>query len=369
LPVYSSNAGRDAQATNGLATIGQFISAKLRAIDCRELPPTNDAARSVDALLFVHTPNTTAQERLAFAEAIAQTIERSVRVALVDLTATKDDKEALLIELRRRKLLDKLFSYASAAPSDDAALEATNRALAHATALLIAFKFMRDDYDRVYRIDRAHVRLLFSRYLSDWAYALRVRPALAAQVQEKSASDANWLNNDPARAERFVIDQLQPLAEELFQEQFRRNLHAILLNSGERTQFEVTLLQRLQLRLTLPTLEAEINQAVHLAQLRSLPPAAEARGDWSLVNERLDERLLRRFYEVDWPVFKTDAEMVELNIKLQAGSGAPEGYRIASTRKRGETRRIEITAATAQGAFYARPATHRSADAQSARRA
>lgn len=352
LPVYSSNAGREAPATHGLATLGQFISAKLRAIDSRELPPTNESARSVDALLFVHAPNTSEQERLAFTESIAQTIARSVRVALVDLTINKEDKEALLTELRRRKLLDKLFSYASSAPGDGASLEAANRTLAHAAALLVAFRFLRDDYDRVYRIDRAHMRLLFSRYLSDWAYALRVRPALAALVKEKSAADPNWLNNDPARAERFVIDQLQPLAEELFQEQFRRNLHAILLNSGERTQFEVTLLQRLQLRLALPTLEAELNQAIHLAQLRSLPPAAEARTDWSIINERLDERLLRRFYEVEWPIFKTDAELIELNIKLQPGSGAPEAYRIASSRKRDATRRIEITAATTQGAFY-----------------
>lgn len=352
LPVYSSNAGREAQAANGLATLGQFVSAKLRAMDTRELPPTTEGARSVDALLFVHTPGTGAPERQAFAESIAQTIDKGVRVALVDLAAQPQDKEALLAELRRRKLLDKLFSYASSAPGDDATLEAANRALAHATALLVAFKFLRDDYDRVYRIDRAHVRLLFSRYLSDWAYALRVRPALAAWVREKSASDPNWLNDNAARAEGFVADQLQPLAEELFQEQFRRNLHAILLNSGERTRFEVALLQRLQFRLALPSLEAEINQVIHLAKLHSLPPPAEARTDWSIVNERLDERLLRRFYEVEWPTFKTDAELVELNIKLQSGSGAPEAYRITSNRKRGETRRIEITAATAQGAYY-----------------
>ena len=124
-------------------------------------------------------------------------------------------------------------------------------------------KVLRNDVDRVFRIDRAQVALLFSRYLQDWAFNLTVRTKLDAYAREQQA-DPNNLGEAVERAEKFAFDQLQPTATELFDEQFRRNSHAILLNSGERAEFRISLLQRLQVRFaSQKTSEAEIKQSIH----------------------------------------------------------------------------------------------------------
>src|SRR5262249_2616978 len=135
--------------------------------------PPNNPARNVDALLFVHTPRTPDANRDAWIEAIARNLENGAKVAVADLSETRESKEAVIAELRRRKLLDKLITYASSNPSDPGgdSTDAISRALTHESAFLNAVKFMRDDLARVRRFDRAHFDLLFNRYLSDWAYA------------------------------------------------------------------------------------------------------------------------------------------------------------------------------------------------------
>ncbi len=59
----------------------------------------------------------------------------------------------MIDELRRRKLLDKLISYASSDPASEGVIStgAISRAIAHTSVFLNAVKFMRDDLDRMRR--------------------------------------------------------------------------------------------------------------------------------------------------------------------------------------------------------------------------
>jgi len=287
---------------------------------------------------------------------------KRTKVAVVDLSETKESKEALIAGLRRLKLLDKLIAYASSDPLSrgGASEDAISRAVTQASAFSNAVKFMRDDIDRVLRFDRAQFELLFSRYLTDWAYALTVRPALDDFVKSELKSDPNRLDAATERAEAFAFERVKQSAEELFKEQFRRNVHAILLSGGERAQFQISMMQRLQVRLpTRKTSEAEIRQSVYIPQINfpELSPGA-GRARWFLENEDVDERIARRFVSTDWGRFKSDVGEVEITIKLssqqgqQGRQGSQESYTVSSSRKE-EIRRVTITAASNQGVFYA----------------
>ncbi|MBO0724617.1 MAG: DUF4127 family protein [Blastocatellia bacterium] len=364
-PVFSSV---EVEAT----ALNQGVSATIRNAG-GAAPDRAAAARGVDAFLFVHAPRTTAANLDAFVEAMARAAENGAKIAVVDLSETKGSKEALMAGLRRLKLLDKLIAYASSEPGDPgshggASADAIIRAVSHASAFLTAVKFMRDDVDRVLRFDRANFELLFSSYLTDWAYALTVRPALDDFVKGELKSDPNLLPNSPEnslpdgreaateRAEAFAFGRIKQSAEELFKEQFRRNVHAILLSGGERAQLQLSMMQRLQVRLpTRKTSEVEIRQSVYIPQLNfpeASPIAGRAR--WFLENEEVDERIARRFVSTDWGRFKSDVGEVDITIKLssQQGQGSQESYAISSSRK-GEARRVTITAPSNQGVFYA----------------
>jgi len=275
LPIYSSKEGRQSAQSRDTIALDQSINAKVKLTGGVLPVQESEAAPSVDMVLFVHTPQTTEAQRTSFAKTIAQTIERGARVVVIDLSGTKAGKEALLSELRDQKQLDKVVAYASSTLPDpvataspaisasDQTREAASRALSQAVIHFTAMKVLRNDLDRIFRIDRAQVTLLFSRYLQDWAYNLIVRPKLDAFAREQKA-DPNNLGEAVERAEKFTFDQLQPIATELFDEQFRRNSHAILLNSGERAEFRISLLQRLQVRFaSQKTLQAEIKQSIH----------------------------------------------------------------------------------------------------------
>lgn len=256
LPLYSSAAGHDA--------VHRAVSDRIRLVGGEELSSINEAARSPSILLFVHAPQTGEQERAALVESLAGAISKNYRVALLDLSDSKASKEGLLAELRRRKLLDQVLAYASSDPTTGAP-SAAARVLTHAASLLVAVRFLRDDVDRVGRIDRAHVNLLFKSYLSDWAYALEIRPKLEAFVREQLKADPAKLGANTERAEEFAQREIRALAEELFKDQFKDNVHGILLNSGERAQFVLRFVQTLRLRLpSQKTSEAEIQPAVYL---------------------------------------------------------------------------------------------------------
>jgi hypothetical protein len=345
VPAFSS-------AEAGNSRLHAAISAAVSAIG-GVLADSPDSVRGVDAALFVHTPRTTDANRSAFVDVIARNIENGMKIAVADLSETKESKEALIAELRNRKLLDKLYSYASSDPGGDST-EAVSRAVTHTSAFLNAVKFMRDDIDRVLRFDRAHFELLFSRYLADWAYALNVRPALDDYAKGELKADPARLEAATERAEAFALGRVKQSAEELFKEQFRRNIHAILLSGGERAQFQISMMQRLQVRLpTRKTSEVEIRQSVYIPQT-NLPELSSiaGRARWFLETEEVDERIARRFVSTDFGRFKSDVAEVEVIVKLATRQGPQESYAISSSRK-GEIRRVTITAPSNQGVFYA----------------
>ncbi|HMV48169.1 MAG TPA: DUF4127 family protein [Blastocatellia bacterium] len=264
LSVYSSKEGSQVKESRNPIELERSVAAKIK-IAGGAAPTTAEAAAGADIALFVHTPQTNPETRLVFAKAASQAIEKGVRVALVDLSENKTGKDAVLAELRGQKQLDRLLSYASSNLSDEAETrEAVNRALAQAVLHFTAMKSLRTDADRVLRIDRAQVTLLFSRYLQDWGYNLIVLPKLDEYVQKQLKAAPDNLGQNIEAAEKFAFEQLQPIADELFEEQFRRNSHVILLNNGARAQFRISLLQRLLVRLDSgKTTEAEIKQSIH----------------------------------------------------------------------------------------------------------
>jgi hypothetical protein len=365
MPVYSSGAGRDAVVAGYGLPLHQLVVDKIGKAGGVEVPQTSEGARNVDVLLFIHTAQTPEQDRVAFIETIAQTIDRNVRIALVDLSQTRESRDAVMAELRRRKLLDRLASYAALDPETERAGEAVARALAHSAAFLVSIRFLRDDLERVRRFDRAQVSLLLSRYLTDWAFPLSIRPKLPPFLRDQPTGESLKPRQNAETAETFVLNELKLVAEELFNDQFKRNIRGFLLSNGERTQFEVRLIQRLLSRLYLradspQTAEVEVRPAIYLVHLGNVAvPQLRSNKIWRLYPDGLDERVGRRWDAIDWGSFKTDAERVEMNIDISAKpgkSGAPldsiEGYTIVSKRSR-ENRRIDIAAATNQGAFYA----------------
>ncbi len=190
--------------------------------------------------------------------------------------------------------------------------------------------------------------------MTDWAYALTARPKLDDFVKSELKSDPNRLGAATERAEAFAFEQIKQSAEQLFKEQFKRNIHAILLSTGERAQFEISMMQRLQVRFpTRKTSEAEIRQSVYVPQINSPElTSTSGRARWFLENEDVDERIERRFLSTDWGRFKSDVEEVVINVKLAQRPGSQESYTISSSRK-GALRRITITAPSNQGLFYA----------------
>ncbi len=320
-----------------------------------------------DFYLFVHTPQTAPNVSSAFANALEKAANDSVRCAVLDLTHDAASQEALLNNLRQRKLLDRLAAYAAATPAAATSTtdsQALTRALTQTATWLISIKFLRDDVERLRRTERTQIALLLGSYLRDWAYPQHMRPALETflRTHRKPASEQF---TGTEQAETFALGELKLYAEKLFAEQFKRNIHAVLLATGERAEFEITLLQRQQIRLNALTpdelAEPEIKLVMHLAHLGNfLPQPALPRTLWDFTNDsRLDERLGKRFDAVDWRVFKSDAEAVEVSVKLNqnaqanaANHASLESYVIRS-RRNGQTRRIEISAATVQGAFYA----------------
>lgn len=364
LPVYSLNAARENTDKRKYLQLVRSVSAGIRAIDADEAPQRPGSARNVEILLFIHTPQTSEAERRALIDTIVQVIERNVRVAIADVSDEKAGKEFLLAELRRRKLFDRLAGFASTDLDKPQPAETVNRALAQASSFLVSIRFLRDDLDRVRRIDRAQVNLLLNRYLSDWVYPVQVRPKLAGFTggQSKTQSDQPYQPNQPDqeeeddRLESIAVNQLRPPAEEFFNEQFRRNLHAILLSNGERAQFELRLLQRLSVRLARPSLEAEIKPSIYEVYLGNVPTSRlPSRTLWDLLGDDLDERVARRWDAIEWVSFKTDVNSVEMRFRISTvsnGAAQNEGYQIRSKRSR-DVRRIEIVAPSWRGAFYA----------------
>lgn len=330
-PVYSSS---------GQGALRRSISRQIETLGATEFVASQGEPRPPDLLLFVHMPGATPTERDQLLGGLEQAIGRRTRVAVVDLHPAG----GLFAALREKRLLDRLAGFA--ADSQLVAVGATTaRALSQAVTAMAGLHALRDDLDRLFRLERAQVRLLFSRYLSDQIFPHEVLPALPAA---KTGVD------EAHRTE--ILARLQAPATLLFNEQFRRNIHATRMTNGERAQFQIALLQQLRLRLlTDPVAPAvEILPAIHLAWLGNLSQAATT---WELTGDEVDRRLIDRWLRFGWEGFATGAERVRVAIRVTAtakgpGASPAEGYRIESRRTRA-TRRIEIHAGTVAGAGHA----------------
>ena len=296
--------------------------------------------------VFIHTSQTSETERTAMVNALASLTANGVRVALVDVAENAKERAALLAALRERKLLDRLTAFASVNAQAPSAEAACQRALAQANLWIIALRFLRDDIERVRRIERNQIAASLSAYLRDAVY-----PTLALDV-------SGALAEHEARAQ----SALRPAAETLFIEQFKNNVHAVRLNTDERVEFVSRLLQRLQVRFgataNAPEIRPEIRVDVNLVLLGSLFIVRDfPRAEWELNNAAsFDPRIIARFQSILWQTFKMDVNEATITIKLANKStndlATAQGYSLNS-RKAGQTRRVTINAATAQGAFYA----------------
>ncbi|MFM8396000.1 MAG: hypothetical protein ACKOB4_18940 [Acidobacteriota bacterium] len=288
-----------------------------------------------DLLLFVALPGTSDAGHERLIDGIRRTIGRDVRVALADLTTDAASQERLSATLRRERWLDRLASLAASQPEPSPPSTATRlaapeetvaRSLAHSTIFLTGMRSLRDNLEQLYRIDRTQVALLLSRYLKDY----------------RDPRGPRTLSENPPRETEEMV---RTRAEELFKEQFRRNIHATRLATGERAQYEIRLLQ--QLRVRIPAVASgraapEIVPSIHLAWLGNLSRSATS---WYVTNDDLSPRLIKRWVDIPWFRFATGAERVRVTFISKRMS--PESYRIVS-RLSGATREIEISGVTDQ---------------------
>ncbi len=358
LPVYSGRGG---------AAIRREVTRQIEAIGGRE----SRGNAAPDLLLFVHLPGTTAEEWAALLSNLERTIDRDVRIALLDLSGSAegeaklpqatDPSRSLLTVLRERKWIDRLASYASSPPvlngevppsivpwADPTGTARTVAAgLSQSTLFLGSLLFLRDEYERLIRVDRAQVALLLARVLAQQSVGYRL-PGLSAPTSRDALAET-------------LRGNLSAEAEVLFREQFWRNVHAIRMTTGERVRFEMRLLQRLQVSLTpianpeSDRFEIEIRPSIHTAPLRSFAPRADQSiAVWELSEAKLAPRLARQWANFPWWRMRIDVDQVRLTIRFGGKEGASlpsEGYRIRN-RRRGSTRTIEVFAATEQGAAY-----------------
>lgn len=340
LPFYTESGGASIrlQVSRMIAAVGGI---EVAAGDRLNAPP--------DLLLFVVLPGTTPTGHQRLIDGIRLTIGSNTRVAIADLTNDRESRARLFAALRHERWVDRLAALAgsdtSTGRSDD---NTTARAISQAVLFLAGYRSLRDDEDRLYRIDRSRVRLLFARCLEDYVYPLNVRPLILTQIQEGVAI---------ADIENEATARLLPQANALFNEQFRRNIHATRLVNGGRTSFEISILQQLRLRFSSGAVNnsrLEILPSIHLATLSWPWRQNRDQSRWEVKNDDLDVRLRDWWHQIPWESFAVGSEKVEVTFRDEPRgvAGSLEGYHIRSRKSR-SMRRIEIFAATDQSRSYA----------------
>ncbi len=214
------------------------------------------ASGKADIFLYVLTEGTDDAQFTNLIDALTRTVAAGYYVAVVDLSGNPD---RLMVQLRERKLLDLLNAYAASTSPE----KAFGNVLTQISARLISAKVLRlqMSVDQLQRAERAQIEMMLMRYFEDWGYTAMVKPKLEIYTQDP--------NITAEMAEEFLKNNLQIIANQLFDQQFRRNIHSVLLPSGKRAPFIVSLLQRLSVHLTAPpnTNEIEIEAGIHLIQM------------------------------------------------------------------------------------------------------
>lgn len=259
LPIY-------AESSETTSAVSQAIDTQLAASNGTRIKinfeeaPLIAVARRADVLLFIYPAKASETDSQAIIDNIVRTVSSGSYVAVVDLSEPADDR--LIRELRQRKMLDLLVAYAGSGDvSRDIGLT-----LAQSSARIVGAKFLRDDIDRLQRIERAQVEAIFSRYLLDWGYSKKIRPLLELHVREVLKADPKNLADSVEKAEQFAYSEISTLAEGLFNEQFRRNIHSVLLADAGRVEFRLDAVQRFQFRLPWKSTEVpEIFPRIYVA--------------------------------------------------------------------------------------------------------
>ena len=206
-----------------------------------------------DVFLFVLADATDEAKFSTLFEVVTRTVAAGYYVAVVDLSSNPD---RLMTQLRERKLLDLLNAYAASTSPETA----FGNVLTQISARLISAKVLRLKMteEQLQRGERAQVEMMLMRYIEDWGYATVVKPKLETYLKEPNIS--------AEQAEEFLKNNLQTLGNQLFDQQFRRNIHSVMLASGQRAPFIVSLLQRLSAHFTEPGKinEIEVEVGVHL---------------------------------------------------------------------------------------------------------
>ena len=212
-----------------------------------------------DIFLFVLTEATDEAKFASFVDILTRTVAAGYYVALADVSGNPD---RIITILRERKLLDILNGYAASRSADTAFANV----LTHISARFISAKVLRLQMgvDQLQRSERAHIEMMLMRYIEDWGYTSVVKPKLEIYLQQPNLS--------PEMIEEFVKNNLQTVGNELFEKQFRRNIHSVLLPSGKRAPFLVLILQRLSVRLAEPPKinEIEVEVGIYLPQMETI---------------------------------------------------------------------------------------------------
>ncbi len=217
------------------------------------------ASGKSDFFLFILTDTADEAKFASFVDVLTRTVAAGYYVALVDVSGNPD---RIISQLRERKLLDVLNGYAASRLADTAFANV----LTQISARFISAKVLRllMGVDQLQRCERSHIEVMLMRYIEDWGYASVVKPKLEIYLQQPNLS--------PEMIEEFVKNNLQTLGNELFEKQFRRNIHSILLPSGQRAPFLVAILQRLSVRLAEPPKinEIEVEIGIYLPQMETI---------------------------------------------------------------------------------------------------
>src|SRR5581483_5874086 len=172
---------------------------------------------------------------------------------------------------------------------------------------------------------------------------------------EQLKADPENLGPAGDRAEEFARTELRRLGSEVFSEQFRNNVHSVLLSDGGRAEFRLRAIQNSQAGFPTGRIsEPEIKARIHLFLENQIQgEGGRAVWEWQ-APESAGDRLLNRYATAGWPAFDAGAGAVQATVSITGKSAADsEDYSIRSRRKSKDLRRIEIAAPSERGAFYA----------------
>jgi hypothetical protein len=351
MPIFSS------ALETAMASVNEWeIGPQALAAGAEFLLNNTENTRRAEILLFVYTEQTSESEFNVFTESLNTAVRAGYRVALADVNVEKSAREKLLSEIRRRKLFDQLYAYASAGAQTKPG-DAMARAISQAVWRLTAVRFLRDDLNRLQRTERAQIELMLTRWMQDAIWPGDVLPKLRAYLRDTLQTDPDKPLKETDKAVEFARTELRVQASAFFTEQFRHNVHTLLLANGDRAEFRLRAIQRILLRFPTDFIsEPDIRPGVFIF-LENLAPPGAPQSIWELSDEdNLPGQLVDRYYETKWEFFKCEAAAVKLSFRISSdiiGLTNDETFTISSQKKSRDTRHIEISARSLPGALNA----------------